>query len=325
MKEKLLKLWELINEHNKIAMFLLWFLWLILTVLTSIFSWKIAWIVVWILWLISFIWYFFWKNIKNIFEEIVLKYNENLKNKVEKFWKAKIIIIFFILIWIISVLSVKSFYYSEPKIFKLTEWFNLEFEDKFEWGASKDLWRIDDNQFISYWNNWKTLKSSAYNWRWYPMYFDLIQLEWERILLAKFNLKDWWEIGIQFANNKWPYIDETLEKHYNKCFIRSYKWNFNNIDYRKGSWYSIYKRWMKDWSLFDDYNISSWNYYLLAKISWRKVSCYFQKEWEDNYIEILKNDDVIFENLWWPVLTKFIDDKRSYPEILEFKIYTKTN
>ena len=303
-----------------------WIIPTVITVLGFVFGNHFIWVISLIWWIIYIVYHFLWSKIIILYKNIIEKYNRTkFKIKIEKFWKTKILLIFIVLILIISFFSVKAYYYSEPKIFKLTEWFNLEFEDKFEWWISKDFWRIDDNQFISYWNNWKTLKSSAYNWRWYPMYFDLIQLEWERILLAKFNLKNWWEIGIQFANNEWPHVDETLEKHYNKCFIRSYKWNFNNLSYRKGSWYSIYKRWMKEWSLFDDYNIDSWNYYILAKISWRKISCYFQKEWEDNYIEILKNDDVIFENLWWPVLTKFIDDKRSYPEILEFKIYTKTN
>lgn len=74
---------------------------------------------------------------------------------------------------------------------------------------------------------------------------------------------------------------------------------------------------------FSKENITEGVYYLLTKISWNKISCYFQKEWDNNYTEITVDKNLEFENLWWPVLTRFIDNKANYPEILDFKIYTK--
>lgn len=230
-------------------------------------------------------------------------------------------------IFFISYLSYNYFYWN-PKIYDLTKWFNLKFEDNFEWWNLKNddnfKWIIKDNKFTNSNKNWKTLITSSIEERWYPIFQELKELKWDRLIISKFYLPDWWRIWLQFANTKWQKNKEVFEDHYQECRVSSYDWIWVNsrMQYHKWVWDLLYKRKVIYWP-FNDINITSWNYYILAIVSNNKLSCYYQEEWDKNYKEIIVDKPLEFENLWGPVITRFIDDKNSYPIILDFKLYSK--
>lgn len=250
-------------------------------------------------------------------------YNLKLKEKINKFWKLKFFWIVWFIIFTLFWTWVYSYYFSELKIFTLIEWFDLKFEDNFEWwniSNNDDFkWIISDNQFANWDNNSKTLKTSSLKERGYPIYQDLKDLSWEKILLTKFYLPEAARIWIQFVNTNWFESNEKQKNNFQECRIQTFEWVRNWMNYSRWYWDIIYR---KEWPFQKEEDITEWNYYLLAKISWNKLSCYFQKEWEKDYKEIILNKDISFENWWWPIITRFIDDKRNYPEILEFKLYS---
>lgn len=319
MKEKFKKLAKVLEEYNKTAMFILWFLTLILTILASIFWWIIWWSLVWLILLYLFGHYFFWDKITDF-------YDSKLKKWVNRFWKIKVLLLIIILIVLIFIFFFFSFFNSKPKIFDFTNWLSLKYEEIFNWKDIKttnDYKRIyeDINNEFTISNNWtKTLNTSSELQRWYSMLQNLKYLKWDRVLIWKFNLKEGWKVWIRFMNTDWFNSEEIKKLHNNECVLQFYK--SNKVD--EWYWHHVTKNvflWKE--STFKNYNFTNWNYYILAKISWRQFSCYFQKEWENMVFPIIENKNIIFENLWWPVLTRFIQDEKTSPELLGFWLYSK--
>jgi len=297
--------------------------WIIPSIITAL--WFVIWTFsVWIIFLvISFsyvIYHFFWEKLSSF-------YKNKLEERINNFWKVKVFSLLFFIVFIIPIIIYFN-YDKKAKIYDLASDYDLIFEEKFNWkniienNTFKWIYQDSNNEFTTSEEWYKTLKTSSYKQRWYWIFQDLRKLEWERILVWKFNLKEWWKVWIRFMNTKDLYSNEIMEKHNNECIIQFYDSENTWI----GIWHHVTKNNFK-WneSSFDYKKLTEWNYYILAKISWRQFSCYYQKEWEEQINEIIANKDIIFENLWWPVITKYIDDKKSYPEILEFQLYTKTN
>ena len=266
----------------------------------------------------------FWEHLKNYWD-LILKYISS-KLKIQDTRKILYwIIIFFILI-LLWIWALVIFWNSQPKIYDLTEDYKIKFQDNFEaWNISNSddyKWIVKDNKFINWDKDSLTLKSAWLNERGYPIYQNLKHINADHILLSKFYLPEWWRIWLQFANTTSFESNEILDLHYQECRIASFRWNINNKEYFPWYWGYLYKRWGKD----DDYekvDVIPWNYYILAKISWSNISCYIQKEWENFYKTIVSNEPLNFQHLGGPVITKFVDNKNNYPELLEFRLYTK--
>lgn len=292
-----------------------WFVPSIITALVYVFWWKIIWSLFLIISCIYFIFHF-WENLKFCLKIIVDFLSEKLKIRDTKkiiYWVIGLLI--FLLIWVITL-----FWKSELEIYSIAEWYDIKYEDYFtSWNFDLDNWEIYEDKFMWTDFNSKSLNSSAYKERWYPLYIDLKNISWDKILVWKFKINWASRVWIRFANTDWYSSSELQELHFNECVLSSYEW------WNVQKWYShfIYKRNPTNNSSYTNFEITNDIYYVLAKIWWGKISCYFQKEWDDNYKEIIRNQNIVFENLGWPVMTKYIDDTNSYPELLEFKMYTK--
>lgn len=268
----------------------------------------------------------------------IVKFHVNATRPLDWIWKhlrnlphifkLKQIYLFILILFLILALWITYFLkkIQEPKIYDVANGYKLLFQDDFEWWNmyewNNHKWIIKDNKFINWDNNSLTLKSAWLNERGYPIYQNLKYINADHILVSKFYLPEWSRIWLQFANTTSFESDEILDLHYQECRISSFAWTRNNIDYYKWYWGYLYKRWWED----DDYekiDVLPWNYYMLAKISWNSISCYIQKEWEDSYKTIVNNERLEFQNLGWPVITKFVDNKNNYPELLEFRLYVK--
>jgi len=263
------------------------------------------------------IYHFFW-------EVIVYCYQKRIKKYIEKIPKRYFII--FLLILIVSTLILLMFIFQKslPKIYTLTEGYELEFNQKFNidniWEYWEWIYENQENEFITN-DIWaKTLNTNAKKQRTYAMFQDLRKLNWTKLMLWRFNLKEWWKVWIRFVNTIWINSDTIRENHSNECVLQNYKtdnitmWYGHQVTKNKFLWGE---------STFQSKDLSEWIYYLVAKIWEGKFSCYYQKEWTEKVYQIIQDKDIIFENLGWPLLTKYIDDKNSYPELLEFELYTK--
>lgn len=301
-KFNFLKKWS--NENSGFITFILW----VVTVLTLVFWNQSVWIA--FLFILSSIW--IWYFLKDHLKE---------KNKFIIGVITVLSISLLIFLWIQKV------FYASPKIFDLTKWFDLKFEEIFNWwNLSKNntyLWIKKDDQFTNWSWNYLTLGSSSKLTRTYPLYQNLKSFDRDVILLSKFYLSEWAKIWIQFANTKTFDVPTILEDHFNECRIQSIEWKILWDTYNKWFWNCIYKRGCQSNDKFTKSEITPWNYYILAKISWTKLSCYFQKEWDKEYKTIIEDKEMEFQNLWWPVMARMIDGEQFYPRVLSFKLYLR--
>jgi len=264
----------------------------------------------------------FWEHLKNYWD-LSLKYiGSKLKIKDTKkilYW----IIIFFILIllWLLVFIVLWN---SKPKIYDLTQGYNLNYKEEFNIDSvwSNWVWFYEDweNEFITN-DIWaKTLNTNAKKQRTYALFQDLRDVSGQQILMWKFKLREWWKVWIRFVNTLWANSDQIRENHSNECVLQYYKTDSISM------WYGhqvTKSNFLWNESTFQDKDLSEWTYYVLAKIWWDTFSCYYQKESSDQIYEIIKDKKIIFQNLWWPLLAKYIDAKNSYRELLEFRLYTK--
>jgi energy-coupling factor transporter transmembrane protein EcfT len=301
--EKLKKIIKYCNENS-------WFISVvifILSLVSLVFNNKIIAIIIFALLFIIWLYYVLKDHLKKINTIIVMVVS---------------LLSFIIFIILLSI----NFLFSSPKIFDFTNWLNLKYNEEFNWKRininNNYKWIFEDsnNEFSTTINWTKTLATSSYPQRWYSILQSLKNLKWDRILIWKYKLKEWWKVWIRFMNTKWFNSDSIMEKHNNECILQFYK--SDNTD--EWYWHHITKNiFLWNESIFTNYNFIEWEYYILAKISWRQFSCYFQKEWDDIIYPIIENKNIIFENLWWPVLTRFIEDEKTFPELLEFWLYSK--
>lgn len=220
-----------------------------------------------------------------------------------------------VLFWIIWIAS----FLWKPEILDIANGSDVVIHEKFHGWNFKNNFNVIDDQFVSTENDSKTLKSSSHKKRAYTIFTDLTRIKGDKFLFWKFRINWPSRVGFRLMNKKTYDSNEILEGHLNECVITSYG------DGKVKEWYShyIHKRGVDERSSFEKTEIKEGVYYLLLKLSWWKISCYFQKEWNKNYKEIIVNQDIIFEHLWWPVMTRYIDDPETFPEVLEFNVYIK--
>jgi len=242
-----------------------------------------------------------------------------LKHKWTEFNKKIVYIVSSLSVIVIISFFMISFLTSKPAIVSIVDWYDIILSESLEGGNFQNNFIISDDQFASTNSNSKTLKVSSFKERAYTIFSDLKWITGDKILLWKFKVNWPSRFGFRLMNTTAFDSNEIRNDHFNECVLSSYDGD------KIKKWYShfIYKRWVDNKSSFQKADINEWIYYVLLKLSEWKISCYFQKEWNENYTEIIVNQDMVFENLGWPTMTRYIDDSTSFPELLEFKLYSK--
>lgn len=255
----------------------------------------------------GWIWYFF---------------NEHLKNNNKIIIGTVTTVSLILLAWI----WVYNFFYSSSKIFDLTKWFELKFEDKFIWwnlAENKNFpWKNKDNEITNAIDGGITLKTSAALGQKYPIFQNLKNIQRDYILASKFYLPDGARVGTQFMNTQWTDSDKYLGYHFQECVLTTFKGDFNGDYYNKGYGDYLYERKPAGWA-FNKQEMTPWNYFMLVSVSWTSFSCYIQKEWEKNYTTVVKDKELKYFNLWWPALSQMVDGVSFAPKVLNFKLYIR--
>jgi hypothetical protein len=305
MKEKFLLLKSWLNNNSWFVQFI----WLMIGYLLLFLPNKIFGIALIVIILFFWLWYFFKDHIKE---------------------KNKIIIIITTIFAIITLLFmwINKLFFSNFKILKMVNWYDLKFEDTFKWwnfsSNENFIWIKKDDQFTNWIWDTITLTDSSLKARWYSIYQDLKKYSWEKILITKVYLPNWTRAWIQLVNTIKYDSNDILNNYYEECRIHSFNWKFNWDNFKEWYWACTYKNnGCQKVDKFTNIQISPWIYYILAKISWDKLSCYFQREWEKDYKTIIENKKIDFQNLWWPMISRIRDWKDFFPKILDFKLYIK--
>ena len=304
MKNKIKYLIHLSNENSGFIALII----AIIGIFGFVFWNQPVWIICLLLLAISWVGYFFFDHLKRLNKIII--------------WVLSIVsIVTLLLLWIYKI------YYSDPKIFTLTKWFEVIFEDEFIW------WNVSNNPSYPWWNKDNqmtnsedkrvTLQSSAQLHQVYPIFQNLKNINKDHILLTKFYLPDGARISTQFMNTQGIDSDQYLGYHFQECILSSYKWIHNWENYSKWYWEYIYERGPIAWGSFNKTEVIPGIYYMLVSVSSKKFSCYIQKEWADDYFSVINNKELKYTNLGWPALSRMIDGNTYLPKILDFKLYAR--
>lgn len=215
-----------------------------------------------------------------------------------------------------------------PVILNLTDWFELLFEDSFTW------WNLSENSNFQWWNkddkvtnslgSWVTIKTSSALYQSYPIFQDLQRINRDYILLNKFYVPEGSRVSTQFMNTQKIDSDLYLGFHFQECVLNAYKWTTTKgEEYNKWYWSYLYERkpvWPPN---FNKNEISPWVYYMLVSVTSGSFSCYIQKDWDQNYITVVKKGVLKYTNLGWPALSRMTEWLSSYPKILDFKLFLR--
>lgn len=312
-KETIRQYYSLILKHHKRHK-------VAYTILYAIFAYIISYIV-WYIWLKYTI--YVWIGIGII---VLIGYAFIIAT-VKYYRKMATIISIFLFLFGIFI----YFYNPDPLIFELTKGYSLSFKDEIKNGnlsMSKEFqWIYKQDGFENGKGKWifadsLTIKSWAYPERKNAIYQDIRKYNDNYILIGKFYLKGKNSIGLDFIKEIEPW---TSGSSYQSCGITTQNWlnwawfminnSSNYIDFFNGK--------KLDYTEAQKGKFTEWTYYILAKIENWKLSCLYQKEWEDSYNSIVSNVWLKMNELAGPKLIKYSNTDEPKPYLLDFWIYSK--